>query len=30
MSHRAFLPGQLRLILAMTLVHVLGWFAYFS
>lgn len=30
MSNRAFLPGQLRLILAITLVHVVAWFAYYS
>ncbi len=30
MSTRAFLPGQLRLILAITLVHAIAWFAYYS
>lgn len=30
MSTSAFLPGQLRLILAITLVHVVAWFAYYS
>lgn len=30
MSRSAFLPGQLRLILAIALVHVVAWFAYYS
>lgn len=30
MKSRAFLPGQLRLILAVTLVHAVAWFAYYS
>ena len=30
MSIRAYLPGQVRLILAITLVYVVAWFAYYS
>ena len=30
MSHRAFLLRQLQFILVITLVHVIGWYAYFS
>lgn len=30
MSRSAFLPGQLRLILAITLVHIVAWFIYYS
>ncbi|MDQ8194604.1 hypothetical protein QEH59_09215 [Coraliomargarita sp. SDUM461004] len=30
MSNHAYLPGHLRLILSITLVHIIAWFAYYS